>query len=179
MRQHIVPALIAALVASGVGYGAAVSFKPKPIIVKPQTTVISRSIPATGPMTNDQASAYLSRSEKRQLATSWGELDQKEIDALSAALKNIPKSPLVIFCEDDSKCGDMQLDFDNAFETAHWDTKLEKPWADTTTGIAVSTGELRDAINVATSGRLNVKIITKDAPYEALVIGKKDNVTHK
>jgi len=80
---------------------------------------------------------------------------------------------LVIFCQDDAKCGDMQLDFDNAFETAHWETKLETPLIDDTVGVAASTPELVNAINEATAGRLKVKIIKRTRPMKVLVIGKK------
>jgi hypothetical protein len=69
-------------------------------------------------------------------------------------------------------CG-IKFDFDNAFETAHWETKLEAPFIDDTIGIGTSSPELMDAINGATSGRLKAHIIAKNAPYEVLVIGKK------
>lgn len=163
MRQYV-PPIIAGLLAGAVPGGYAIWHKPAPTIVRPQTTVVQRA---------PQVGDTVTRSESRAIAASWGELDQKEIDVLSAALAKIERKPLTIFCEDDSRCGDMQLDFDNAFETAHWDTKLEKPLIDDTVGVATSSPELRDAINSATSGRLNVGIIAKNAPYEVLVIGKK------
>lgn len=168
------------------GFVGSTFHKPKPIIVQPQTTVISRPVPMTQTTKQADGSSVsvtasgagggpggLTRAEQRQLAAQWGDLAQPEVDALSAALKSIAKTPMTIFCQDDSKCGDMQLDFDNAFETAHWDTKLEAPLIDDTIGVATSREDLRDAINAATSGRLSVKIIAKNAPYDVLVIGKK------
>lgn len=160
MRPHITAGLIG-LLAAAVPSTYAIMHKPAPVIVQPQTTIVSR---------ND---AGLSKAEARQAQAQWGDLDQKEVDALSALLKDIPKVPLTIFCEDDSRCGDMQLDFDNAFETAHWDTKLEKPLIDDTVGIATSSPALQAAINEATSGRLHVAIIPKNGQRDFLVIGKK------
>lgn len=185
MRQHI-PAIVAGLLAGTVPGAYAIWHKPAPTIVRPQTTIVSRgpALPIQGapgvtvkmggvPIVTSDPAQSLTRSEQRQLAASWGELDQKEIDALSEALKALPKAPLTIFCQRDDLCGDMQLDFDNSFETAHWETKLEMPLMDDTVGVATSREDLRDAINAATSGRLGVKIIAKNAPYEVLVIGKK------
>lgn len=160
MRQHFIPAIIAAFVGAAASYGVAVNYKPKPVIVQPQTNVVTRSMAPT-------------KSELRLAAASWGNLDQKEIDAITAAVREIPKAPLTIFCQDDAKCGDMQLDFDNAFESAHWETKLETPLIDDTVGVGTSLPALRDAINAATGDRLGVKLIKKNAAFEVLVIGKK------
>lgn len=193
MRQHVIPAVIAAVVAAGVAFGTATGYKPKPVVVQPQTTIVARApmqagagkaieVPCsaqTGTVTEKchmavtDSSQPMSRSELRQAAATWGELAQTEVDALTVALKSLPKTPVTIFCQDDAKCGDMQLDFDNAFETAKWDTKLETPLIDDTLGVATSREDLRDAIDKATSGRLAVKIIAKNAPFDVVVIGKK------
>lgn len=164
--QHFTAAIVASLVGGGVAYGVATAYKPAPTLVQPKTTVIARP----GPVSEGN----ITRSERRLLDASWGDLDQKEIDAVAAALTVIAPVPMVIFCHDDSKCGDMALDFENAFESAHWkDVKQETPLIDDTVGVATSRADLRDAINQATSGRLAVKIIAKNAPYDVLVIGKK------
>lgn len=203
MRQHLIPAIVSAVVAGGVGYGAAVSYKPKPTVIAPQTTVVSRAAPVAGASgtsmavkvpcntattagpnndclamipvqgTTNGTPQQLTRAEKRQAEQAWGDLDQKEIDMLTASLSAMPKVKVVIFCKDDAKCGDMQLDFENAFESAHWEVETQTPLIDDTVGVGVSSVELRDAINNATGGRLAVKIIQKNAPYEALAIGKK------
>lgn len=176
LRPHF-PALLAGLVGSLIPSLFALFYKPAPTIVQPQTTIVTRTAPDGAKpgikVEGVGGPGALTTAEKRQLAAQWGDLDQKEVDALAITLKSLPKAPLTIFCEDDSKCGDMQLSFDNAFETAHWDTKLEKPMIDDTFGIGTSREDLRQAINEATGGRLAVKIIAKNAPYEVLVIGKK------
>lgn len=192
MRQYI-PAIVAGLVAGAVPGGYAVWHKPAPTIVQPQTTILQRSpsLPIQGapgvsvtmggvPIVGGPvAGAGLTRAEKRQLAQQWGDLDQKEIDAItSLLLQGVQKVPLTIFCQDDALCGDLQLDFDNAFESAHWETKLERPLIDDTIGVATSSPALRSIINEATSGRFDVKFIDKNAPYEVLVIGKKSGLCH-
>lgn len=197
MRQHI-PAILAGLIAGAIPGGYALWHKPEPVIVQPQTNIVARAPASNGPTSGSKvvevpcvittpgapagttcsmavpdSTPTLTRAEQRQLAASWGDLDQKEIDVLSEALKALPKTQLVIFCENDALCGDMQLDFDNAFETAHWDTRLEKPLTDDTIGIGTSREDLRAAIAAATNGRLPVKIIQKNAPFDVLTIGKK------
>lgn len=156
---------VSALVGGTAGWIVANQYKPKPVVVQPTISMgVRRDTAGVQSMT---------RTEQLRAAASWGDLDQKEIDALAEALKSIPHAPLTIFCENDSKCGDMQLGFDNAFETAHWDTKLEKPLIDDTVGVGTSSKEILNAIDEATHGRLAVKLIKKNAPYEVLVIGQK------
>lgn len=157
---------ISLIAGGGAGWIAASRYQVAPVVVQPQATIISRAPVDPG--------APVSRTEARRVAQVWGELDQKEIDALAKALNVLDKTtPLTIFCEEDSKCGDLQLDFDNAFESAHWDTKLERPLIDDTIGIATSSPAIMFAINEATNGRLAVKLIPKTAPFYALAIGKK------
>lgn len=167
MRPHMTAAIVG-FFAACIPAGLALRHKPAPIITQPQTVVVQRG--AAGSTTIEMT---LTRAELRLAAAQWGDLDQKEVDAITAGIKGLPKTPLTIFCEDDYKCGDMQLAFDNAFETDHWDTKLEKPLIDDTVGVATSREDLRKAIDDATGGRLAVKIIAKNAPYDVLVIGKK------
>lgn len=178
MRPHFTAGLIG-LLAGAVPGAYAIFHKPPPTIVQPQTTIVSRTPPAGAAAAVESVGAggsgQLTRAEQRQLAAQWGELDQKEVDALSELLKGIPKFPLTIFCVEDSRCGDLQLDFDNAFETAHWETRLEKPLIDDTAGIATSSQLLRDAIDEATSKRFNVGIIPKNGPRDFLVIGNKQS----
>jgi hypothetical protein len=155
--------LVVSILAGGLaGYESARQYKPAPVIVQPQTNFMGT-----------KKEGVASRTEQRRVAMTWGELDQREIDALTKLLDPMPHQPVTIFCEEDSKCGDLQLDFDNAFESAHWDTKLERPLIDDTVGIATSSPELMKAINDATNGRLAVHLIPKNAPFVALAIGKK------
>ncbi len=165
MRPSFLAAFVG-LIAGAIPGGYAVWHKPAPVVVQPQTNVVARLAPgADQPM--------LPRAEKRRIAATWGDLDQQEIDALSDLLKKLPKTNITIFCQNDDRCGDMQLDFVNAFNTAHWDTKEETPLVDDTVGIGTSREDLRDAITKATGGRLPVKLIQKNAPFDVLTIGKK------
>lgn len=123
----------------------------------------------------EQAAITETRGVKRNLIVNsvWSDLDQSEIDALTKALTMIDKRPVTIFCESDVKCGELSLNFENAFESAHWDVKVERPLIDDTVGIATSDAGIMRAINDATNGRLMVKLIEARAPYIALAIGKK------
>jgi len=174
MRPHVTAAIVGFVAACAPAYYA-IRHKPAPVITQPQTVIVTRGPASSGvpgvPLST--GAIELTKAEGRLLAAQWGDLDQKEVDAITAAIKGLPKTPLTIFCEDDAKCGDMQLAFDNAFETDHWDTKLEKPLIDDTVGVATSREDLRKAIDEATGGRLAVKIIAKNAPFDVLVIGKK------
>jgi hypothetical protein len=161
------------------GYLTARMHKPADTIVQPKTFIRTpvkpdlNAGPALTPGHGAAAAIGLTRSEARLAATTWPGLEQSEIDALTVALKDIPKVPVMIFCQNDALCGDMQMDFENAFESAKWDVKTEAPILDGTVGIATSSAALRDAINAATKGRLTVGEIQKNAPYEALVIGRR------
>lgn len=106
---------------------------------------------------------------------SWGELEQVEVDALQHRLEAMPKMPVVIFCND-SNCQNMALDFDNAFESAHWVSVIERPMIDNSIGIWTSSKEIADALESATNGRLKASILGpewRDKSKIALAIGKK------
>lgn len=163
MRLYFITAAIGILAGGLSGFVGAGAYKPAPVTVKPTTTIVQRGAATSEP----------TKSQARVISASWGDLDQKEVDAITAAVRKIAPAPLTIFCKDDVYCGDMQLDFENAFESAQWKTKTEAPMIDDTFGIATSLPSLRDAINTATGGRLDVKLIEKSAPFEVLVIGKK------
>ncbi len=169
MRSFLAVLVTAVVAGAGSGYVTSTMHKPTTTIVAPQAIIKRGTHLDAGP-----ASALsLTRSEARLAALTWAGLEQSEIDALTAALKDIPKVSVMIFCQKDTLCGDIQMDFENAFESAHWDVKTDAPLMDLTVGIATSSPALRDAINAATKGRLTVGDIGKNAPYEALVIGKK------
>lgn len=105
----------------------------------------------------------------------WDGLSQAEVDALQVRLEKLQKLPVTIFCSD-TNCQDIVLDFDNAFESAHWSTEIERPMIDSSVGIWTSSKEIADAIESATSGRLKVSILGpewKDKDRIALAVGKK------
>ena len=160
MHPHLASALIAAVVAGLVGLGV-VNYAPKP--AKPNTVTVVAP-PGTS-----------LKSVSRAAAAAWGELEQAEVDALTALLKPVAeKTPVVIFCLEESKCGDMALDFENAFESAKWPVAQERPLADDTVGIGTSDANLAALIEQATAGRLKPKAISANMKDRvALVIGKK------
>ncbi len=156
--HHFTAAIVAAVVA-GLTAGAVIKYGPEP---KPRiVTVVSTGASPT--------------SIARTVASQWPEIEQREVDALTAALKTVAVSdrrPVVIFCQDDLKCGDLGLNLENSFESAHWTVTRETPLADATTGIGVSDPKMLDMIARSTS--LKPTMITanmKDAI--AVVIGRK------
>jgi hypothetical protein len=153
--QIVLTVALAAATAGGVGYA------------------MRRSAVTLAPVTHITTLDAGSKAAQRALASTWADLTQAEIDVLSALLKASPSANVTIFCADDAKCGDLQADFENALETAHWPVKLEKPMIDATVGLSTSSADLKNAIAAATQGRLNARLIPHTAPYFALVIGRK------
>jgi hypothetical protein len=154
--------LFSAVASAGVAWVAHYAWSTAPVVINPTGTVT----------TLDPTSRYA----KRLAEATWPELDQREVNELAAILQGIPetdRSFVTIFCADEAKCGDLQLDFDNAFETAHWTTRFERPLIDTTTGISTSSKEIGAAIAEATHGRIVPRLIDKNTLYIALVIGAK------
>lgn len=89
----------------------------------------------------------------------WGEMEQKEIDELTAALKKIKdKKPTAIVCKD-PMCEDLALNLDNAFESAKWKSEIVIGTVfGVPEGFSVSSKWLADAINDATYGRYGAKV---------------------
>jgi hypothetical protein len=105
----------------------------------------------------------------------WDGLQQSEVNALQKILVALPKKPVVIFCSS-GDCDDIKLDFDNAFESAHWETDIQRPMIDNATGIWTSSQEIVAAITNATGGRVSASLMGpewKDQDRIALAIGKK------
>lgn len=82
----------------------------------------------------------------------WNGLAQPQIDALTKELKG-QKLSVIIFCTDQSLCGDLALDFDNAFESAGLTSQVVKPFMDDTQGLSTTSKVLADAIGKATGMR--------------------------
>jgi hypothetical protein len=163
-------------IAALVSFLVATHYKPTPVFYQPTVTINAEGKPLAKNLPLDS----LPQRERRQAARQWEELDQKEINDLTALLLTKDKVEVVIYCAEDLLCGDLQLNFDNAFESAHWQTRLEKPFLNTehVVGISTSSPVLKAAIDAATNGRLNVKIMEMARspnmpPFEALMIGQK------
>jgi hypothetical protein len=157
-KVFLISMAVSAVIATVAHYG----FSEAPIVINPTATVTAL----------DPTSRYA----KRLVEATWPELDQREVNELAAILQGVPetdRSAVTIFCAEEAKCGDLQLDFDNAFETAHWTTRFERPLIDTTTGVSTSSKEISDAIAKATRGRIVPRLIDKNTLYVALVIGAK------
>lgn len=162
MRQAIIHALVAAVAGGGAVYGTHklidkpiqyVQLKPSELPPKKATMLI----------------------EKYR----WAGLEQAQIDAITKALEG-KKLDIAIFCLDDARCGDLALDFDNAFESAHLKSTVVRPFIDDTHGVATSSQMLADVIATATDGKLKPKIIPPPSkPIDGnsetipLVIGEK------
>lgn len=161
---------LAMLASGGVSYGTTQLTAPKP------APTYSLSTPTlSSPTINTVNTPFtMSKAESRRLARSWGELTQKEVDTLTADLKKAGgKKHVVVFCANDVYCGDMQLDFVNAFASAKWDFDTETPVVDNTKGIGVSDEVIAGVIRAAIP-RLPVTIIQSNMKDKvALVIGKK------
>lgn len=156
--KHAAAAVVAASVGGGGAYYAVKS------TTLPQVTFQQR-----------QGDAF-----KRMSPAAWGNLEQREIDALTAELRKLPaKSEVAIFCQ--HGCDDMAIDFENALESAKWSCGIERPLYDTNRGINVAPDSeqgraLRDAIEKATGGRLKVGMVEGeiDQPGRlAIIISRK------
>lgn len=156
MREHIIPSIVASCVAVAASVGF-VSVTRAPVV----THVITA--PA-GPVSPAKAA--------RLAKTVWPELEQAKIDALTARLKDKP-GQVTIFCLEDSKCGDLALNLENAFESAHWTTSvLNSPMIPP--GIISSSADL--AAVLAETTDLSVKLDTENknaGPGEYIAIGAK------
>lgn len=160
MHPHAATAIVAAAVSAVVAIAVARLAQPSPPQRQPVAIVANHT--ATD------------KTIRRLAATTWGDMQQVEIDKLTALLKTTePKLSVIIFCADDSKCGDLALDMENAFESAKWPVVQERPLADATVGIGTSSPEIARLFRLATDGRIDPKIITANLKDQvALVIGK-------
>lgn len=153
--KHAVTAAIAAVVAAGVGGGVVKMTAPK------QQVVVTQA---------NRPSPY-----------NWGDLSQEEVDKLTSLLKGFrSKFDVAIFCSD-QYCDALALDFDNAFESAKWNSGIERPISDTNIGINVAPDDPRSAglaaaITSATDGRIAPGLLSAqiaDNNRVALVISRK------
>jgi hypothetical protein len=87
---------------------------------------------------------------QKVVRNAWPELAQDRVDALTAALGKIEKRPVTIICANQMWCAALQLDFDNAFESAHWTTSFDTLIFGDVNGITVSDEDLAKTIEQAT-----------------------------
>jgi hypothetical protein len=78
---------------------------------------------------------YVPQAPPPLRAQVWEGLSQDEVNRLTAMLAKVPRHPVAILCS--HLCDDLAIDFDNAFESAHWESGIERPLVDTNTGINV------------------------------------------
>lgn len=166
MRQTIIATVIASMVGAASGYVTA---------RHNNAFLVGHSISQMrGPVTLTSGDVSVSK-KKHASAAAWGELEQSEVDALTAALEKIEKKPVTIFCSD-AHCDDIALDFDNAFESAHWKSGVERPFINAAEGVWSSSKDVAAAIEAATGGRLKVSILGpewRDGSRIAVAFGRK------
>lgn len=156
MNRHLITVLVAAAASLAVS---------APMIYLAKHRAPERIVVQASPETTARAIA-------RQAARQWGELPQKAVDDLTARLGKIDKQPVLILCRDRSDCGDLALDLENAFESAHWDVKIDAPVIDDTIGLSSNDATLAAAVTAAT--KLTVAVVPKSPNHPAfVVIGRK------
>lgn len=148
------PAAIAVL-AGAVAAGA--SLATVKLVRPPQQVVTVHAPAASGGLSFGEAASPLSAAKARRLAaTTWPEMEQREVDALTAAAKEVGGT-VVIFCHEEAKCGDLALNLDNAFESARWASEV-KIFQGLPPGIMASTPKLASMLNAATGNRYEVGV---------------------
>ena len=101
MREHLIPSIVASVIACGAALGFVHLTRPAEV-----THVVTAPAGPTSPA-----------KAQRLAKTVWPELSQAEIDALAVKLKDKP-GHVTIFCIDDARCGDLASNLENA-ESAH------------------------------------------------------------
>jgi hypothetical protein len=111
---------------------------------------------------------------------SWGGLTKAELVAINSALRKLPATKIQVFCGGNF-CRALAEYFDEAFESAGFDSTIELPMFDLGKGMAISpdNDEARSAaaaIKAATSGRIDLKVIDQSHPVAGrlvIAIGRK------
>lgn len=151
MRQHIIPSIVATVIASGIAGGVGYYAKPTQVVV------------------------HTKGDAQGLRKTEWPELMQAEVDTLTMIAKRTmvldQVKKVTIFCVEQARCGDLALNFDNALESAHIDTDIQfSPVLDP--GLTAS-AELADIINLATDSRLHVRTNGNNVGHPFISIGSK------
>ncbi len=143
--RSIVTAIVGGIVGAALVTGVAETYRAKHP-PKPRTVYVMAEGDSKGPAASVQA---IRRAER-----TWPEIAQAEVDKLTEALKAVPEAkrrPVVIFCQNDDRCGDLALNLENALESAHWTVTKEQPLADQTVGLGVTEPDMLPIIAGATS----------------------------
>lgn len=157
MNRHIVPSIVASVVSCGAALGFLHFAEPK-YRVNVQSA---------------QAGAVSPAKAARIAKTTWPELNQGQIDALTAKLGSIAKVPVTIVCVEDAKCGDLALNLENAFESAHWEVvSITSPMVPA--GVIVSSEALRAVLN-ANAPQIDARLDTAPnaGPGDYIAIGAR------
>lgn len=130
----------------------------------------------------------VSATTQREVRGAWPEMTQTQVDALTAALKKTQTRKVTLVCIREALCGGLLLDFDNAFESAHFDTQLDTLVFGDARGILVSDPELAIVIHAATG--IDVKVDNEKiaeiqrmaalmnqppVPQSRIIIGRQEN----
>lgn len=162
MKNDLLRTALFGVLSAGVAYGVAV-------YTKPSQAIVTVNAPATGWSTVERNPA----KARRLAETIWPELEQREVDAITAAVKAEPVGKITIFCVDDSKCADLSLNLENAFESARWTTVVQNSML-LQPGIFTSSEGLAAIFNASTGGRFDVKVDpTPGAPGAYIAIGPR------
>jgi hypothetical protein len=156
MREHLIPSIVASFVAIAASVGfLSVTRAPE----------VTRIVPAPA--------GYVSPAKAQRLAkTVWPEMQQAEIDALTLKLKDKP-GQVTIFCIDDARCGDLVLNLENAFESAHWQVASANS-AMVPPGVISSSADLVVMLNASTGLIVKLDRDNKNAgPGEYIAIGAR------
>ncbi len=157
MKQHLVSGAVAAVIAAVVAIGANHYGPPKP----------------------DRIYTYMAFGNPHR----WPGLSDGERKAFTEIAKTFPKTAKFDIVCNDGNCSDLAADIDDAFEDAGIDSVLDKAIGPLGYGIGVQVNEFdKDvavtaaaAVNKATDGRLDPKIVTGSSPpgYVTILIGKR------
>lgn len=112
---------------------------------------------------------------KRLAATTWRDLEQREVDTITVALRKLPLQPpgvVTIFCFDEAKCGALSSSLENAFESAHASIEVRYTAGMIPPGFVVSSQLLLNALG-DTGASLGATVDPTPEPGHYITIGEK------
>lgn len=160
-KDHFIASAVAIVMGGGAGVGTMYATK------QPDKIVIQQLPP--------QSPKELTRGDLRRFAQKWPELPQADVDAITRIMVSTPKQNVFIFCEDTSRCGDLALDLENAFESARWNVKVERPLFNMNEGFCVTDEGMAVVLRKVFGDRIPVKVIQSSLPENTvgIVLGKR------